>query len=91
MFVSGTTARPPDLQGDAYAQTKAALAIIATALGEVGAQLSSVVRTVVLVQQRYAKSHRILANCRGVKDFRRFRNSQKEMAQIPGHVAKLRR
>src|SRR4029077_9991953 len=29
-----------------------------------------------LAQQRYAKSHRILANCRGVKDFRRFRNSQ---------------
>src|SRR6516165_5955028 len=28
-----------------------------------------------LAQQRYAKSHRILANCRGVKDFRRFRNS----------------
>jgi len=39
----GTTARPPDLEGDAYTQTKAALAIIATALGEVGAQLSSVV------------------------------------------------
>src|SRR5260221_4491515 len=30
----------------------------------------------VLAQQRYAKSHRSLANCRGVKDFRRFRNSQ---------------
>jgi hypothetical protein len=30
----------------------------------------------VLAQQRYGKSHRILANCRGVKDFRRFRNSQ---------------
>ena len=29
-----------------------------------------------LAQQRYVKSHRILANCRGVKDFRRFRNSQ---------------
>jgi hypothetical protein len=29
-----------------------------------------------LAQQRYAKSHRILANCRGVKDFRRFRNCQ---------------
>ena len=27
-------------------------------------------------QQRYVKSHRILANCRGVKDLRRFRNSQ---------------
>jgi hypothetical protein len=30
----------------------------------------------VLAQQRYARSHRILANCRGVKDFRRFRNSK---------------
>ena len=29
----------------------------------------------VLAQQRYAKSHRILVNCRGVRDFRRFRNS----------------
>ena len=29
-----------------------------------------------LAQQRYVKSHRILANYRGVKDFRRFRNSQ---------------
>jgi hypothetical protein len=29
-----------------------------------------------LAQQRYVKSHRILANCRAVKDFRRFRNSQ---------------
>ena len=29
-----------------------------------------------LAQQRYVKSHRILANCLGVKDFRRFRNSQ---------------
>ena len=32
--------------------------------------------TMGLTQQMYAKSHRILANCRGVKDFRRFRNSQ---------------
>ena len=31
---------------------------------------------IVLAQQRYAKPHRILANCRGVKDFRRFRNSR---------------
>jgi hypothetical protein len=29
-----------------------------------------------LAQQRYAKSHRIFANSLGVKDFRRFRNSQ---------------
>jgi hypothetical protein len=30
-----------------------------------------------LAQQRYVKSHKIPANCRGVKDFRRFRNSVK--------------
>jgi len=29
-----------------------------------------------LAQQRYVKSHRILANSRCVKDLRRFRNSQ---------------
>jgi PrpF protein len=29
-----------------------------------------------LAEQRYAKSHRIFANSLGVKDFRRFRNSQ---------------
>ena len=29
-----------------------------------------------LAQQRYVKSHRILANSRYVKDLRRFRNSQ---------------
>src|SRR5271166_6518429 len=31
-----------------------------------------------LAQQRYAKSHKILANCRGVNDFWRFRNSQEQ-------------
>jgi len=38
--------------------------------------MRSMIATLGLAQQRYAKSHRILANCRGVKDFRRFRNSQ---------------
>jgi enamine deaminase RidA (YjgF/YER057c/UK114 family) len=49
IFVSGTTARAPDLDGDAYVQARAALAIIEAALAEAGAQLDSVVRTVVYV------------------------------------------
>jgi enamine deaminase RidA (YjgF/YER057c/UK114 family) len=62
VFVSGTTARPPDLEGDAYRQARAAPDIIAAALAEVGAQLSSVVRTVVYVVDmsdvdRVARAH----------------------------------
>ena len=49
IFVSGTTARPPELGGDAYVQAKGALAIIAGALAEAGAGLQHVVRTVVYV------------------------------------------
>jgi|SRR3954470_6156124 enamine deaminase RidA (YjgF/YER057c/UK114 family) len=49
VFVSGTTARPPELGADAYIQARAALAIVAAALVEAGAQLSNVVRTVVYV------------------------------------------
>jgi enamine deaminase RidA (YjgF/YER057c/UK114 family) len=49
VFVSGTTARPPHLDGDAYAQAKAALAVIADVLAEAGAGLQHVVRTVVYV------------------------------------------
>jgi enamine deaminase RidA (YjgF/YER057c/UK114 family) len=49
IFVSGTTARAPDLDGDAYVQSRAALAIIAGALAEAGAQMEDVVRTVVYV------------------------------------------
>lgn len=49
VFVSGTTARAPDLGGDAYVQAKAALAIVATALAETGAGMQHVVRTVVYV------------------------------------------
>ena len=63
VFVSGTTARAPDLDGDAYVQAKAALAIIETALAEAGARLDSVVRTVVYVLDRsdidsVARAHR---------------------------------
>ena len=62
VFVSGTTARSTDLDGDAYIQAKAALAIISAALGELGAQLSDVVRTVIYVVDmsdvdRVARAH----------------------------------
>lgn len=62
IFVSGTTARPPDLDADAYVQAKAALAIIAAVLTEAGGQLDSVVRTVVYVVDssdidRVARAH----------------------------------
>ena len=49
VFVSGTTARPPELDGDAYVQAKAVLALIADALAKAGAGLQHVVRTVVYV------------------------------------------
>jgi enamine deaminase RidA (YjgF/YER057c/UK114 family) len=49
VFVSGTTARPPQLGGDAYVQAKAALAMIAEALAKAGAGMQHVVRTVVYV------------------------------------------
>jgi enamine deaminase RidA (YjgF/YER057c/UK114 family) len=62
VFVSGTTARPPELGGDAYAQAKAALAIIADALAQIGAGMQHVVRTVVYVvdmadTQHIARAH----------------------------------
>ena len=62
VFVSGTTARPPQLGGDAYVQAKAALAIIADALAETGAGMQHVVRTVVYVidmadTQHVARAH----------------------------------
>jgi enamine deaminase RidA (YjgF/YER057c/UK114 family) len=46
-FVSGTTARPPHLEANAYAQMRAAIATVAAALSEAGAELRHVVRTVV--------------------------------------------
>jgi enamine deaminase RidA (YjgF/YER057c/UK114 family) len=49
LFVSGTTARGHHLDGDAYTQMMAAIATVATALGEAGAGLRHVVRTVVYV------------------------------------------
>ncbi|MCW2080280.1 UNVERIFIED_ORG: enamine deaminase RidA (YjgF/YER057c/UK114 family) [Bradyrhizobium japonicum] len=49
VFISGTTARPPHLDGDAYLQARAILALIADALAEAGADMRHVVRTVVYV------------------------------------------
>ncbi len=48
-FVSRTPARPPQRDCDAYEQMGAALAIVADALAQVGAELRHVVRTVVYV------------------------------------------
>jgi len=49
VFVSGTTARPPHLDGNAHAQACAALDLVADALAQAGAGLRHVVRTVVYV------------------------------------------
>ena len=49
VFVSGTTARGHHLDGDAYTQMMAAIATVRLALGEAGAELRHVVRTVVYV------------------------------------------
>ena len=49
VFVSGTTARPPHFDGDAYTQAKAILSIVEEALLQAGASLQHVVRTVIYV------------------------------------------
>ncbi len=49
IHVAGTCAQPPHDRGDAYAQAKGALQIIAEALAEAGASLEDVVRTVVYI------------------------------------------
>jgi enamine deaminase RidA (YjgF/YER057c/UK114 family) len=58
VFVSGTTAHPPALEGDAYMQMSGAIATVAEALGEAGAGLRHVVRTVVYVLDM-ADSHHV--------------------------------
>lgn len=50
VHVSGTTAREPDLDADAYTQALAAFAIIEEALLGVGSSLEAVVRTVTYVR-----------------------------------------
>lgn len=49
VHVSGTTAREPHLDQDAYGQARAAFAIIAEALRATGSSLDAVVRTVTYV------------------------------------------
>jgi enamine deaminase RidA (YjgF/YER057c/UK114 family) len=63
VFVSGTTARGHHLDGDAYTQLMAAIATVAVALAEAGAELRHVVRTVVYVVDmadvhQIARAHR---------------------------------
>jgi enamine deaminase RidA (YjgF/YER057c/UK114 family) len=63
VFVSGTTARARALEGDAYAQMSGAIAIVAEALAQAGAELRHVVRTVVYVVdmadiEHVARAHR---------------------------------
>ena len=50
IFVSGTTARAPHLDGDAFEQMTSAIATVTAALNEAGANLRHVVRTVVYVR-----------------------------------------
>ena len=57
VFVSGTTARPPHLGGDAYQQMTSAIATVAKALDEAGAELRHVVRTVVYVRDMADADH----------------------------------
>lgn len=61
VFVSGTTARAPALEGDAYVQMSGA--IVAEALAQAGTELRHVVRTIVYVvdmadAQHVARAHR---------------------------------
>jgi len=49
VFVSGTTARPPHMDGNAYTQARAALELVADALTQAGAELRHVAPTVVYV------------------------------------------
>lgn len=63
IHVSGTTARPPDLDGDTYQQARAALTIIEKALQDVGSSLAAVVRTVTYITdiddaELIARAHR---------------------------------
>ena len=63
VFVAGTTARAAALDGDAYRQMMDAVATVAAALGEAGAALRHVVRTVVYIRDMadidlVARAHR---------------------------------
>jgi enamine deaminase RidA (YjgF/YER057c/UK114 family) len=63
VYVSGTTARSPHLEGDAYKQMKGAIALVAEALAGSGAELRHVVRTVIYIldmldTHHVARAHR---------------------------------
>lgn len=63
VFVSGTTARSPHLDGDAHTQMTDAIATVAAVLAEAGAGLRHVVRTVVYIldmadAHHVARAHR---------------------------------
>lgn len=63
IHVAGTTARPPDTDGGAYEQARAALKIIADALEQTGSSVAAVVRTVTYVTDvddamEVARAHR---------------------------------
>lgn len=49
VYVSGTTPRAEDLNGDAYVQTTSALSIVAAALADLDASFADVVRTTVYI------------------------------------------
>lgn len=51
VLVSGTTARPPQLDGDAEEQLRGAIELVAEGLAEAGARLEDVVRTVVYLRR----------------------------------------
>ena len=56
VHVAGTTAQPPEDQGDAYEQAAAALKIIRKGLVEAGVDFKNVVRTVVYItDMKYAE------------------------------------
>jgi enamine deaminase RidA (YjgF/YER057c/UK114 family) len=57
VFVSGTTARGAQLDGDAYRQMMDAIVTVAAALGEAGAELRHVVRTVVYISNMADADH----------------------------------
>jgi enamine deaminase RidA (YjgF/YER057c/UK114 family) len=57
VFVSGTTARAPHLDGDAYVQMTGAIETVAAALSEVGADLRHVVRTVIYIVDMADAAH----------------------------------
>ena len=63
VHVAGTTAQPPEDQGDAYEQAAAALKIIRKGLVEAGVDFKNVVRTVVYITDMKYAEHVTRAHC----------------------------